>query len=139
MGWLYFSVFGVNKQGQWNKAFFSKQELRLSKLVNYPWHPNVSLSKICYKRSHLWYRGPRASVLWWRHSFPLHPVRCLDRRHSCHMSAFQCASEPAEECEAIFMRLNTASWLERFEFWPGQTGFFWAVPGLPRQFWKYYL
>jgi hypothetical protein len=138
MSWFYFLVFGMNKHDQWNKECFFQQELWLGKLVNYPAHPDVSLCKIHYQRYHLWYRGSRVSVLRWRHSSPLHPVRCLNRRHSCHMSAFQCASEPAEECEAIFMRLNTVSWLKRFEFWLGQTGFLWAVPVRRRQFWKYY-
>jgi hypothetical protein len=96
-------------------------------------------AKRVIKFCHLRCRGSTASTLWWRHSSPLHPVICLDRRHSCHMSAFQCASEPAEECEVIFMCLNTVSWLTWFEFWPGQRGFLWDVPVLRRQFWNYYL
>jgi hypothetical protein len=91
--------------------------------------------KVCILR----YRGSTASALWWRHFSPLHPVRCLDRRHSCHMSAFQCASEPAEECELIFTCLNTVSRLTWFEFWPGQRGFLWVVVVLRFQFCNYYL
>jgi hypothetical protein len=141
MGWCYFLVFGVNKWGKRNEVCFPNKNFGSGNWWIVQRIPILVWAKCVIKVCNLRYRGSTASRLWWRNSSPLHPVRCLDRRHSCHMSAFQCASEPAEECKVIFMCLNTVSWLTRFEIWSGQRGFSWLSQSLHANFgiiiWNY--
>jgi len=129
----------VNKQGQWNKAYFPNKNCGSANWWIVQRIPMLVLSKHVIKGAISDSEDPQLQFC--DDVIPVRYIlsRSLDCRHSCDVSAFQCSSEPAEECEAVFMRLNTVYWQKRFEFWPEQTGFLRAVPVLRCQFWKYYL